>query len=159
MINKRGAMTSEIRRIAVPTDFSPESEKAVAYAAALARRMGSALYLVHVLEHPHSYHEARERLAMLASRLAIGTRRLALDVRTGDPAEGIAEAAERYGTDLIVMATHGRTGLSHVVSGSVAEEVIRRTECPVLVLRGSGKVRFHRPAPVPEFERQFEGAA
>jgi nucleotide-binding universal stress UspA family protein len=153
-------MTSEIRRIAVPTDFSPESEKAVTYAAALARRMGSALYLVNVLKDPVGYHEAREQLAALASRLAIGTRRVALDVRTGEPAEGIAEAAERYGVDLVVMATHGRTGLAHMVSGSVAEDVIRRTECPVLVLRGSGKVRFHRPVPVPEFEsRAIEGAA
>ena len=153
-------MTSEIRRIAVPTDFSPESEKAVAYAAALARRMGSALYLVNVLKDPVGYQDAREQLAALASRLAIGTRRVALDVRTGEPADGIAEAAERYGVDLVVMATHGRTGLSHMVAGSVAEDVIRRTECPVLVLRGSGKVRFHRPAAVPEFEsRAIEGAA
>ncbi len=153
-------MTSEIRRIAVPTDFSPESEKAIVYAAALARRMGSAVYLVNVLKDPEGYHEARERLARLASRLAIGTRRVALDVRTGEPAEGIAEAAERYGVDLVVMATHGRTGVSRVVSGSVAEDVIRRAECPVLVLRGSGTIRFHRPAPVPEFEsRPIEGAA
>jgi nucleotide-binding universal stress UspA family protein len=153
-------MTSEIRRIAVPTDFSLESEKAVAYAAALARRMGSALYLVHVLKDLAGYHEARERLAMLASRLAIGTRRFALDVRTGEPAESIAEAAERYGADLVVMTTHGRTGLAHMVSGSVAEEVIRRADCPVLVLRDSGTIRFHRPVPVVEIEnRQLEGAA
>src|SRR5690606_33462674 len=102
--------------------FSPESEKAIVYAAALARRMGSAVYLVNVLKDPEGYHEARERLARLASRLAIGTRRVALDVRTGEPAEGIAEAAERYGVDLVVMATHGRTGVSRVVSGSVAED-------------------------------------
>jgi nucleotide-binding universal stress UspA family protein len=153
-------MTSEISRIVVPTDFSPESEKAVAYAAALARRMGSALYLVNVLEDADGYHDARARLAALASRLAIGTRRVALDVRPGSPAEAIAEAAQRYGADLVVMATHGRTGLSHVVAGSVAEDVIRRAECPVLVLRGSGTVRFHRPAEVPEFEgRTLQGAA
>lgn len=153
-------MTSEIRRIAVPTDFSPESERAVAYAAALARRMGSALYLVHVLKDLDSFHEARERLSTLASRLALGTRRLTLDVRTGEPAESIAEAAERYGADLVVMATHGRTGLAHMVSGSVAEEVIRNADCPVLVLRDSGTVRVHRPVPTPELgTRSFEGAA
>ena len=62
----------------------------------------------------------------------------------GDAAESIRDAARHYGADLIVMATHGRTGLSHAISGSVTEEVIRTASCPVLVLRDSGTVRVHR---------------
>jgi len=56
-------------------------------------------------------------------------------VRTGDPAETIERAAQELGIDLIVMATHGREGLSHFVIGSIAEKVVREAPCPVLTVR------------------------
>jgi nucleotide-binding universal stress UspA family protein len=57
------------------------------------------------------------------------------EVATGDPANAIVQAAQDLGVDLIVMATHGRTGLQHVFLGSVAEKVIRHAPCPVLAIR------------------------
>ena len=59
-----------------------------------------------------------------------------IEVTTGDPAEAIVQAARDHGIDLIVMSTHGRTGLAHLAMGSVAEKVVRLAPCPVLVTRG-----------------------
>lgn len=139
-------MPPEIRRIAVPTDFSEASARAISYAAALARRMGASLYLIHVLKDQNQYHDARTRLATLANTLTGGVRRVAIEVRDGQPVDSIAQAAMHYGADLIVLATHGRTGLPHLFLGSVAEELIRTACCPVLVVRDSGTVQVHRPA-------------
>jgi universal stress protein A len=60
-----------------------------------------------------------------------------VEVMTGDPADAIVQAARDYDADLIVMATHGRTGLQHVLLGSVAEKVVRQAPCPVLTIRQS----------------------
>lgn len=137
-------MPPEIRRIAVPTDFSEASDRAISYAAALARRMGASLYLIHVLKDQSQYHDARTRLATLANTLTGGVRRVAIEVRDGEPAESIAQAAMHYGAELIVMATHARTGLPHLFLGSIAEDLIRTACCPVLVLRDSSTVLIHR---------------
>jgi nucleotide-binding universal stress UspA family protein len=137
-------MPSAIRKICVPTDFSEASDRAVTYAAALARGFGASLYLVHVLKDHTEYHAARTALARIAATRAGNAACLATEVRMGDPAECIRDAARHYGADLIVMATRGRTGLSHAISGSVTEDVIRTAWCPVLVLRDSGTVRVHR---------------
>ena len=67
------------------------------------------------------------------------------EVRTGSIDEAITSAVTAYGVDLIVMATHGRSGVPHLLFGSVAEQVIRTASCPVLVMRDSGKVRVHTP--------------
>ena len=142
-------MPSSIRKICVPTDFSDASDQAVTYAAALARGFGASLYLIHVLKDHRGYHTARTTLAAVAATLDDGVGRVATEVRMGDVAESIGEAARHYGADLIVMATHCRTGLSHAISGSVAEEVIRTACCPVLVLRDSGTVRVHRRSAAP----------
>ena len=139
-------MRSTIRKIAVPTDFSDASSRAVTYASGLARGLGASLYLIHVLKDHEHYQNARAALGTIAGTLADGVDVVTTEVRMGDPAESIAEAARHYGADLVVMATHGRTGLSHAISGSVAEAVIRAACCPVLVLRDSGKVRVHRAA-------------
>ena len=58
-------------------------------------------------------------------------------IEAGDPTRTVVEIADQDGYDLIVMGTHGRTGLSHLVLGSVAEQVVRRAKCPVLTVRGS----------------------
>ena len=137
-------MSSTIRKICVPTDFSEPSRRAITYALALARGFGASLYVIHVLKDHARYHTARTALAETAATLDDGLGGIATEVRMGDVAESIGEAARHYGADLVVMATHGRTGLSHAISGSVAEDVIRTACCPVLVLRDSGTVRVHR---------------
>ena len=147
-----------VRRIAVPTDFSEASDRAVEYAAALARRVGASVYLMHVLRDQSHYHLARARLAALADRLTAGVPRITLEVRDGAPAESIAEGAVHYGADLIVMATHARSGLSHLLSGSVAERLIRIASCPVLVLRDTEPVRLDLPEEAYEQIGPLEGA-
>ena len=155
-----------IAKILVPIDFSEGSERAAHYAAALARRLGATVHLVHVLEpaamvkgpfefyEPPSrefldrlYWDTRSRLVAVGSKLEVGFVRVASEVRHGTPADCIRDAIVDYGTDLVVMSTHGRSGLSHLLMRSVAEQVIRAARCPVLVLRECGQVHVHRPVP------------
>lgn len=156
-------MTPTIRKILLPVDFSVPSERAAGYAGVLARTLGASIHLVHVLDKPvipagpwhfdpryeadrreRLYQEALTRLAEVAATLQDGERRVSAEVRIGHAAEAITEAAIDYGCDLIVMATHGRRGLPHLVMGSVAEAVIRRAACPVLTVRQSGAARVRR---------------
>jgi len=150
-------MSAQIRKIAVPTDFSDLSERAITYAASMARGSGASLYLIHVLESKEHYDEARARLTALADRFTEGITRVTTEVRDGEPADSIADAALHYGADLVVIATHARTGLAHLLSGSVAERLIRIAWCPVLVLRETGTVRVHRRAT--EAAARMEGVA
>jgi universal stress protein A len=147
-------MDTHIHSIVVPTDFSRPSEQAVEYAGALATSLGATVHLVHVLDSPLSpemawatpaseavalyerlYREGRAKLANLAAILTKWGVTGTTEVRTGLPSEEIVHAAVDYGADLIVMTTHGRTGLSHLLLGSVAEDVIRHARCPVLAVR------------------------
>ncbi len=143
------------QRILVPVDFSSYAQGAVATAAALARRLGAELLAVHVIPDEEIRAIARSRLARRgldqiledlgqaveehALNAAGVGRDGGLEVRglavSGLPAEGILRAALRLEADMIVMATHGRTGLAHAVMGSVAEAVLRRAPCPVLTIR------------------------
>jgi nucleotide-binding universal stress UspA family protein len=86
----------------------------------------------------------RDELAKLRQQL--GCAQITIEARSGDIDEEITNAVIAYGADLIVMATHGRSGVPHLLFGSVAERVIRTASCPVLVMRDSGKVRVHTPA-------------
>ena len=142
-------------RILVPVDFSPYSQGALAAGAALARRLGAGLVAVHVIPDEEIRAIARSRLSRRGldeileelgqaveehARNAAGVGRGdGFEVRalavSGLPAEGILRAAWCLEADLIVMATHGRTGLAHAVMGSVAEAVVRRAPCPVLTIR------------------------
>jgi universal stress protein A len=147
-------MAENITKILVPMDFSPHAERAFSYATTLAQRFGASLGLVHVVEDPYVTGAwsaeifvpdvggileqltagAEQQLATLRqSAIALG---LAVEtaVRSGRPAQAILEHAKDGGFDLIVMGTHGRTGLSHVVMGSVAERVVRKAPCPVLTV-------------------------
>lgn len=151
--------TPIIKRIVVPTDFSEASDRAVEYAAALGRRVGASVYLMHVLKNQGHYHVARARLGALADRLTKGVPHVALEVRDGDPAVSVAQAALHYGADLVVMATHARTGLAHLLSGSVAERLIRIACCPVLVLRDTEVVRIDQPVEAYEEVGELEGVA
>lgn len=147
-------MDVTIKRILVPTDFSDFSKAALAYSEALARSLKAEVVLVHVLERPQDvpwwlaeqeYHarrgaledEARKRLEELDKTHfpSAEVRRL---VRAGSPADEIVEAASEEDADLIVIGTHGRGGLSRVLFGSVAENVMRHADCPVLTVRPEG---------------------
>ena len=87
------------------------------------------------------YQAGRATLGAVASTLHRPTDMVSIEVRSGTAADEIVDAAVDYGCDLIIMATHGRSGLSHLLLGSVTEAVIRRAPCPVLAVRESGAAR------------------
>lgn len=121
-----------VRRILFPTDFSAVSHRAGQVAADMARKFGAALHVVHV--RPSALDDAvSSGLAAAVTDLGPG---LTVTSATlfGLPARQIVACAERAGVDLIVMGTHGRTGVTHALLGSVAEGVVRRASCPVLTI-------------------------
>jgi universal stress protein A len=141
-----------ITRILVPTDFSADANGAFIYARELARKFDAPVHLLHVVEDPlaagvwsseiytaeiaglqvNLVRDAEERLRGLVP-VDVGT--VTTEVRTGSAAKQIIEAARDWHADLIVMGTRGRTGVAHVIMGSVAERVVRLAPCPVLTLR------------------------
>jgi nucleotide-binding universal stress UspA family protein len=146
-------MKPTIQHILVPTDFSDASSHAVSYAAALASSLHARVHLVHVLEEPlltpgpyeyplpdmparreRLYQQALADLSEVASTFG-GDVVVTSEVRGGAATDAILNAAVDYGADLIVMGTHGRTGLLHLLAGSVAERVTRLARCPVLAVR------------------------
>jgi nucleotide-binding universal stress UspA family protein len=140
-------------RILVPTDFSSQADAALAQARALAAQFGATLHLLHIAENvflravvgdPHALEVAARRALedrLTAEDRARGT---VTALETSDePAKEIIQYARETGIDLIVMGTHGRTGLPHVLLGSVAEHVVRTAPCPVLTLRGADHVQSH----------------
>ena len=148
-------MGVELTRILVPMDFSDESSRAAEYALALAARLGASVELLHVVEDPitsgawgaEAYivnipgliaqleEEAKRRLASVKAGYDAGGVPIETRVITGSPARAIVAIAEGEHCGLIVMGTHGRTGLSHMLMGSVAERVVRTAPCPVLTVR------------------------
>jgi universal stress protein A len=123
-----------IRNILVATDFSPYSEQAVRGALALARHFGATLHLLHVVHRAAERAAALDRLGDYAEGQADGVQFTA-SVAVGRPEQEIVQYAAREQMDLIVIGTHGRTGLAHVVMGSVAEAVVRTAPCQVLTIR------------------------
>jgi nucleotide-binding universal stress UspA family protein len=136
-----------IRNILVATDYSTQSEQAVRAAAALAVHFGATLHLLHVVHHAEERAAALERLGGIAEAEAGGAPFTA-SVAVGRPAPEIVGYAAREQMDLIVVGTHGRTGLAHVVMGSVAEAVVRTAACQVLTihLRPGAAAPATRPA-------------
>ena len=143
-----------IQHILVPTDFSPYAEQALDYAIALAKRLQARVTLIHVISPvlwgtgdvpaapPPTYCEAIEAEVQQGIEAALKRVRAAgLEGQTlvayGAPFDRIITTARDQGVDLIVMGTHGRTGLPHLFLGSVAERVVRLAPCPVLVTRGT----------------------
>lgn len=142
----------EIKSILCPTDFSPASEKALAYGLSLARQTGSKITLLHVVQVPffvgledgpgaasanevfveEARREALERLRGEQKKHAQDGLDIDIVQLEGPPHERIVEAAKDK--DLLVMGTHGRTGLPHLLLGSVAERVVRMAPCPVLTV-------------------------
>jgi nucleotide-binding universal stress UspA family protein len=148
------------RKILLPVDLGSESRRAVQAAAAIARRYEASVDLFHVWQPPTllptqlvmmppqggppqmasevAQEIARAQLQELADEVRKeGVAHVRCHVGVGDPAHDICELVTKGGFDLIVMATHGRTGLAHAFLGSVTEKVLRHASCPVLVVRGT----------------------
>lgn len=146
-------------RILVPVDFSDSSTSAQKYGVALAERFGSEIHLIHVLQDlvalspepglsfppPGEYlqelmESAKRSLANLPSADdGNATEQPVIrEVIQGAPFLEIIRYAKKHEIDLIVMGTHGRGGLAHVLLGSVAEKVVRKAGCPVLTIRPEG---------------------
>lgn len=143
-----------IRSILVPIDFSPASEKALACAVPFARQFGAKLTLLHVVEpvatpdFVRSFPLVMENDQLMAEcrrHLDIVIRHLKIEatlmektlVRHGRSFREIADTARTLKTDLIIISTHGYTGLKHALLGSTTERVVRYAPCPVLVVRAS----------------------
>jgi nucleotide-binding universal stress UspA family protein len=148
-VAQEGFVMIALQRILVPHDFSETSETAVRYAVALARNFNARIHLLHVgdqarldleTEFPLGLEGAvedavRERLLKIITPGEQAELRPEFVVRPGVPAAEIVRYASEYDVDLIVMGTHGRGPVSHMVMGSVAEKVVRTAPCPVLTVR------------------------
>lgn len=137
-----------IQTILVPVDFSEHSSRALEYAAQLARRFGAALHVIHVMHMPADVRitgtwwstlrgQALEALRALVEGMDTTGLKVESHIAEGHPSESIVELATKLGADLIVMGSHGRTGIAHVLLGSVAERTIRNAPCPVITLKKS----------------------
>jgi nucleotide-binding universal stress UspA family protein len=145
---------AEWKRICCPIDFSDASRAALEVAADLARRFGARLVLLHaypipgytfpdgsVVASPKMMQELADQAERHleewradAQRLA-GTPEVSAEKAVGEPAAEILAWAAKNGIDLLVLGTHGRTGIEHALMGSIAERVVRRAHCPVLTVR------------------------
>jgi nucleotide-binding universal stress UspA family protein len=142
-----------LRNILVTTDLSDYSLAAIEHAASLGLLYSSKIYFLHVIDAPaaslllhgidvatpttqrHSEEEAMRELESFVTAKVNPDIRLTPIVRCGTPAEEIKRFAEEAAIDLVVMATHGRTGVKHIVLGSVAEKVVRISTVPVLTVK------------------------
>jgi len=140
-----------LKKILVPVDFSPCSLKALQYAMAFARHFGAGLLLLHVVQVNYIIGEfgpvdfpvfekdleqsARRQLEALARELALKQTPVETMLCSGLPWNEIVNAATKTAADLIIIATHGHTGLKHVLMGSTTTNVVRHAPCPVLTVR------------------------
>jgi universal stress protein A len=143
----------DIRRILVPTDFSEHSRNALRYGVALAEKFGAELHLLHVFQDLAVYQPdavtvgppvvppieeltaaARAALDKVIRDHHLDKLRVRTEVREGSPVEEIVDYAHENAIDLIVVATHGRGWLAHLLLGSVAEKVVRKAPCPVMAV-------------------------
>jgi nucleotide-binding universal stress UspA family protein len=138
----------------VPTDFSKYSHSALTYASAFAEKFGAELYLLHVVQDlalfiPEAVSVAppvappaeqmtaavRDALQRVVAENDLARFTVHCEVREGTPFYEIIQFAKESDIDLIIMGTHGRGGLAHVLLGSVTEKVVRKAPCPVLTVR------------------------
>ncbi len=148
---------SRYQRILLPTDFSPASQAAISHAEGLARRYEAELLLVHIVTapvYPGVYglgpslvgeveRSARESAESQLAELVDGLKAKGLSaeglLESGAAARRLVELVSERDVDLVVMATHGHTGLSHALLGSTAEKVVRTCPCPVLTVKASAE--------------------
>ncbi|MHB8091085.1 MAG: universal stress protein [Syntrophales bacterium] len=139
------------------TDFSKNSDQAFSYAFGISRRDGSDLYILHVMTYPNNYpHYVEGYLSAKEWRKVEDAHRKAIEqnfedlylskikdkehvhavIKIGREDEEVLDFAKKEGIDIVVVGTHGRTGLKHAVLGSVAEKIVRQSSVPVLVVPG-----------------------
>ncbi len=144
----------KLQKILTPTDFSEFSAHALRYGCEFAKRFGAELHLLHVIDESltlpdpllgapvpdsqirdlqHSAETAMQNV--LADDWLEGVKVAARVIQIGSPFVGIIQYAKENEIDMIVMGTHGRTGLVHVMIGSTAERIVRKAPCPVLTVR------------------------
>lgn len=143
-------------KILYPVDFSNYAEEILEYAVAIATRFNSELHLIHVIPNLNYFtpyesfltpenmvaiernieEEVEAEFDKLMKKLGIPARKV---VKTGVTFVEIIEYVKEAGIDLVVMGTHGRSGIEHVLIGSVAEKVVRKSPCPVLTVRPKGR--------------------
>lgn len=141
-----------IKNILVPIDFSDYSKNALKYAVEFAKKFSAKLFLIYVVEpiiYPADFsmgqvaipstdidiqNRAEEELKKLADEIQTDAQ-VEIIIKTGKPFVEINETAREKDIDLIIIATHGHTGVEHLLFGSTAEKVVRKAPCPVLTLR------------------------
>ncbi|HVW26037.1 MAG TPA: universal stress protein [Polyangiaceae bacterium] len=144
------------KKILVPVDYSPSSKRALEWALVLAESMGASVHVLHTWEVPpylrpdltvwsgeisetladHTRAEAEKGMRDFLATADVATRaNVTSQVVPGAPYATILALVEQEGFDLIAMGTHGRTGVAHLLLGSVAEKVVRHAPCPVLTIR------------------------
>ncbi len=139
------------KKILCPIDFDENSIHALEKAVEIARHFGAAIFLVHVvpliveaLPIAYEHYEESQKAAMAKLNEIAGQKLSGIEHRcvvyTGDVIGSILQALEKFQPDLLVMATHGRTGIVRFVLGSVAEAVVRKASCPVLTIRSEEAV-------------------
>lgn len=144
-------MPDTFKRILLPVDFSDHSDVVAQHAAWFAKQGTSTVHMVHVVSNPtdetyqpneapywmmveHAQQKARELMDAAARRSLPAECSVTLHVEVGDPYANIMQVVGEVHPDLIVMSTHGRSGIAHLVMGSVAEKVVRHSPCPVFVV-------------------------
>jgi len=149
------------KTILVPHDFSSSANHALAIARDEAKLHGAQLFLLHVIDLPgqlkpetvivpdatgapinlkdYAVAQAEQHLADLAARIGKDGVTAKTFIRLGKPEDEIVKFATEHGVDLITMGTHGRTGLAHMLVGSVAERVVRASSVPVLTIRSEAE--------------------
>ena len=148
---------TDIKKILFPTDFSEGSEAALSYALSLAAKYGACIDILHIIHEyadmtdfyvPHISFDVIEKGMEEAARSNMehfcrenleGKADFEIHTRKGPPFAEIIQAARELQSDLIVMGTHGRTGIDHILFGSTAEKVVRKSPVPVLTVRQEGK--------------------
>lgn len=147
-------MRIDLKTICVPTDFSANADHAIKYAETLAKEFGATVHLLHVIQDIETYiteptglagwstleilndlkRAGEEQLTRIAQTVdkGVGTVKA---LRHGAPFQEICRYAKENDIDLLVLGTHGRSGLKHFFLGSVAERVVRSSPCPVLTVR------------------------
>lgn len=146
-------MDSIIKKILIPIDFSDYSKAALKYSVSFAKVFNAELILIYVVEpviYPPDFSmgqvalptvdldlntRAKEELDKLVKTEINSTLKARTTVRTGKPFVEIIECAKEEDIDLIIIATHGHSGVEHILFGSTAEKVVRKAPCPVLTLR------------------------
>jgi nucleotide-binding universal stress UspA family protein len=143
-----------LRNVLVATDFSGTSDVAVTYARVLAEAFGAHLHVLHVVPEAMALpwavvsdgpsltdvqrqweHEAQERLRTTVPEALRASDGVTFATEAGDPVKQIVKYASKHDVDLLVIGTHGRGVVAHVLLGSIAEHVVRQAPCPVLTVR------------------------